>query len=525
MTDYGEHRGAHIRKAGVLVAVYAAVLAINLDVTIVNVALPSIATGLRAGTRGLQWVVDGYNLAFTALVLAAGSLSDRHGRRPALLAGLLGFAATSAAGATVNSTDALITARFGMGAFAALIFPATLSIITNTFPDRRQRAAALGGWGAIVGVGVASGPVTGGLLLEHFYWGSVFWALVPIALVAAVLGFFLVPESRDPTVPALDLRGLTISIGLLGTLVYTVIEAPTRGWDSSTTLIGFTIALGLTVTFVAVERAAAHPMLDVRLFADRRFSAASGAVTVTFFALSGFIFLITQYFQVLRGFGPLSAGARILPVALSLAVASIAGGLLAPRIGTRAVVVTGLISFATAMAWVAGSVEADTSYWTTIVPQMMFMGLGIGLISTPATESIMLVLPPSRAGVGSAVNDATRELGSTLGVAVVGSVFSSIFAARLLDSAFAATGKATEATDSVPITFRIAGRNSALLTAAQDSFLSGLTVACLVVASLCYAAAVAGLVALPGRRFQPAAMADGAGSAAFSPPMRGERVP
>ncbi|PQM45893.1 Antiseptic resistance protein [Mycobacterium talmoniae] len=187
-----------------------------------------------------------------------------------------------------------------------MIFPTTLSIITNAFPDRRQRAAALGGWGAVVGVGVASGPVSGGLLLEHFYWGSVFWALVPVALVAAVLGFLLVPESRDPSVPALDIRGLTTSVALLGVLVYTIIEAPERGWRSTATLLGFAIAVGLAVVFVALERAAEHPMLDVRLFTDRRFSAASASVTVTFFALSGFIFLITQYFQVIREYSPLS---------------------------------------------------------------------------------------------------------------------------------------------------------------------------------------------------------------------------
>ncbi|MCA2245876.1 MFS transporter [Mycobacterium sp. WUMAC-067] len=491
------------RKAGILVAVYVAVLAINLDVTIVNVALPRIATELGADTRGLQWVVDGYNLAFASLVLAAGSLSDRYGRRPALLIGLLGFAVTSAVGALVDSSGALVAARFGMGAFAALIFPTTLSIITNTYPDRRQRAAALGGWGAVVGVGVAAGPVTGGLLLNHFYWGSVFWALVPLALVAAVLGFILVPESRDLSVPRLDIRGLTTSVAVLGVLVYTVIEAPERGWRSSATLIGFAIALGLAFTFVALERAAEHPMLDVRLFTDRRFSAASGAVTVTFFALAGFIFLITQYFQVIREFSPLSTGARILPVALSIAVGSLVGGQLTTRVGTRAVVVTGLISFGTAMAWIAGSVETDAPYWTLIVPQMLLMGLGMGLIATPATESIMLVLPPSRAGVGSAVNDATRELGSTMGVAVVGSVFSSIFGARLVDTAFAATGKAAEAANSVPVAFNIAARNPGLLAAAQDSFLSGLAVACAVVAGLCYVAAVAGMVALPGRRFQP----------------------
>ncbi|PQM45892.1 Multidrug resistance protein 3 [Mycobacterium talmoniae] len=188
---------------------------------------------------------------------------------------------------------------------------------------------------------------------------------------------------------------------------------------------------------------------------------------------------------------------------MSIAVGSLVGGLLATRVGTRAVVVTGLVSFGTAMAWIAGSAEADTPYWTTIVAQMLLMGLGMGLIATPATESIMRVLPPARAGVGSAVNDATRELGSTLGVAVVGSVFSSIFGARLVDTAFAATGKAAEAADSVPVAFRIAAGNPDLLAAAQHAFLSGLAAACTVVAGLCYAAAVAGLVALPGRRFQP----------------------
>lgn len=492
------------RRGGILVAVYVAVLAINLDVTIVNVALPSIATELTASTRALQWIVDGYTLAFAALVLAAGSLSDRYGRRPALLIGLLGFAATSAAGAWADSTGALIAARFGMGVFAAVIFPTTLSIITNAFPDRRQRAAALGGWGAVVGIGVAAGPVTGGFLLEHFYWGSVFWALVPLALGAAALGFWLVPESRDPSAHRLDIPGLALSTAMLVALVYTVIEAPDRGWDSAATIVGLGIAGALAAAFICVERAAAHPMLDIRLFADRRFSAASGAVTVTFFALAGFIFLITQYFQVLREFGPLSTGARILPVAFSLAVASVVGGLLAPRLGTRAVVITGLVCFGAAMQWVAISVDVDTSYWSTIVPQMLLMGTGIGLVSTPATESIMLVLPAARAGVGSAVNDATRELGSTLGVAIVGSVFSSVFGTRLLDSAFRATGQASQAADSVPFAFGIAVRDPVLLRIAQQSFLSGLATACTVVAGLCLIAAIVGLVALPGRHFTPA---------------------
>ena len=497
------------RKFGILLAVYTAALAINLDVTIVNVALPSIARELDAGTRGLQWVVDGYNLAFAALVLAAGSLSDRYGRRPALIVGLLGFAATSVVGALVTSTGALIAARVGMGAFAALIFPTTLSVISNTFTDRRQRAAALGGWGAVVGAGVALGPVTGGFLLDHFYWGSVFLALVPVALFAALLTFFLVPESRDPAVPRLDLPGLGVSVAMLSLLTWTIIEAPSRGWSSPTTLGCFAVTAVLVALFVALERRAEHPMLDVGLFADRRFSAASGAVMITFFALAGFIFLITQYFQLVRGYGPLSTGARILPVAISIAVASVTGGILAPRVGTKAVVTTGLLMFGTAMAWVS-TATVDTPYASTIVPQMVLMGLGMGLISTPATESIMLVLPPARAGVGSAVNDATRELGATLGVAIVGSLFSSVYAARLADGAFATVGgsRLEQAKDSVAVAMGMAQSNPSLVTAAQDSFLAGLHAACLLVAGVCFAGAVVATVALPGRNFVPRAAED-----------------
>ncbi|MDF0586083.1 MFS transporter [Tsukamurella sp. 8F] len=487
------------KKLAVLAAVYVAVLVINLDVTIVNVALPSIATELDANTRGLQWIADGYNLAFAALVLAFGSLSDRYGRRPALIVGLLGFAAASVAGAMAHGTGELIAARFAMGAFAALVFPTTLSIITNAFPDRAQRAAALGGWGAVVGLGVAAGPVTGGLLLNHFYWASVFWALAPVAVVAAAAAYLVVPESREDGVPALDIPGLALSIALLGALVYTVIEAPGRGWSSPESLLGFATCVVVAAVFVAVERRAANPMLDVALFADRRFSAASGAVAVTFFALSGFIFLVTQYFQVLREFSPLSTGARILPVAGAIAAASMIGGLLAPRVGTRAVVVAGLTSFGIAMAWIAGALGAATPYWGVIVPQMLLMGTGIGLVSTPATESIMLVLPAARAGVGSAVNDATRELGSTLGVAVIGSVFASIFGDRLSGSAFAGTPHAGPAAESPTLAFTVAGRDASLVVAAQDAFLGGLSAACVVVAVLCFAAAVVGLAALPGR--------------------------
>jgi len=493
-----EPRTAH--KGWILATVCAAVLAINLDTTIVNVALPSISRELSAGTRQLQWVVDGYNLAFAGLVLAAGSLSDRFGRRPALITGLIGFAAASVVGALVTDAGALVAARFAMGTFAALIFPTTLSIISNTFRERRERAAALGIWGAVVGIGVAAGPITGGVLLEHFYWGSVFWALVPLALVTAVAAYRWVPESRDPAVPPLDLPGLGLSVAMLVTLTYTIIEAPAHGWSSAATLGGFVAAAVLLSMFVIRERSTPHPMLDVSLFRDRRFSAASGAVTVTFFALFGFIFLVTQYFQFVRGYGALSTGARILPVALSIAVASVVGAALAPRIGTKVVVTTGMVFFGTSFLWISTSGVA-TPYVAVIVPQMVMMGLGMGLISTPATESILLVLPPARAGVGSAVNDATRELGGTLGVAVVGSIFSSVFGSHLASGAFAALPGSVlvRAQDSVGVAQVVAGRDPGLLTSYHDSFMSAMSTACVVVGLLCLAGAVAAAFLLPGR--------------------------
>lgn len=279
---------------------------------------------------------------------------------------------------------------------------------------------------------MALGPVSGGLLLEHFSWHSVFWALVPVGVIAIGMTLAFVPESRDPGVPPLDLPGLVVSVAALGTLTWTIIEAPEHGWSSATTITGFAVAAVLVLAFIAIERAAEHPMLDVTLFLDRRFSAAAASVTIAFFALFGFIFLITQFFQFLRDYSALGTGVRILPVAASIAAASIAGGQLAPRLGTKAVVGTGMLMLGSSFIGVS-MIGVDVDYATTVVPLMVLMGLGLGLITTPATESIMQVLPPARAGVGSAVNDATRELGGTLGVAVVGSLFSSLYGARLVE--------------------------------------------------------------------------------------------
>ncbi|MCY4727204.1 MFS transporter [Nocardioides sp. STR2] len=494
------------RRAALLATTCLAALTINLDTTIVNVALPSLARELDADTRELLWVVDGYNLAFASLVLAMGSLSDRFGRRPSLVFGLAAFSTASGAAALVHSVEALVALRVVMGASAALIFPTTLSIIANAFTERRERATALGTWGAAVGMGVALGPVSGGLLLEHFSWHSVFWALVPVGLVAIVMTLAFVPESRDPGVPPLDLPGLAVSVAALGTLTWTIIEAPEHGWTSTVTLSGFAVAGALSLAFVAIERAAEHPMLDVTLFADRRFSAACASVTIAFFALFGFIFLITQFFQFLRDYSALGTGVRILPVAIAIAVASVAGGQLAPRLGTKAVVGTGMLLLGSSFLWVS-TIDVDVDYATTVVPQMVLMGLGLGLITTPATESIMQVLPPARAGVGSAVNDATRELGGTLGVAVVGSLFSSLYGARLVELLEGRLDPATldAARDSVGFTDALAAQVPGVTRAMETAFVDGLSRGSLVVGLLCLAGSAAAWVALPANRYDPLA--------------------
>jgi EmrB/QacA subfamily drug resistance transporter len=493
-----------VNKPLVLVTVCLAALTINIDTTIVNIALPSLARELDADTGDLLWIVDGYNLAFAALVLAMGSLSDKFGRRPALLVGLGGFAISTGVAALVDTSEALIALRFVMGFFAALIFPTTLSIISNTFTERRERAAALGAWGAAVGMGVALGPVTGGALLERFSWHSVFWALVPVAVLAIVMTVLFVPESRDPSVPRLDLPGLVVSVAALGSLTYTIIEGPTHGWTSVATLTGFAVAAALIAVFVVIERAAEHPMLDVTLFLDRRFSAACGAVTVAFFSLFGFIFLITQFFQFVRDYSALGTGARILPVATSIAVASIAGGLIAPRLGSKAVVAAGLAMLGSTFLWIS-DIEVTTPYATVIVPQMILMGLGLGLVSTAATESILQVLPPARAGVGSAVNDATRELGGTLGVAVVGSLFASLYGdslASLLDGRLD-PGRLTAAQESVGFADGLGTSVPGVTEAMNTAFLDGTAAGCLLIGSLCLLGSLAALVALPGNRYEP----------------------
>lgn len=493
-----------VRPAAVLAVVLIASLTINIETTIVNVALPTLNSALGASTRNLQWIVDAYNLAFAALVLAGGTVGDKFGRRGTLITGLLLFALSSIGAALCTTTTSLIGWRLAMGMAAALIYPTTLAIITDTFREPTQRAMAIGLWGAVTGLGVAIGPIMGGALLEAFWWGSLFLALVPIALAAAIGAPLAIPASPPGRGSRLDRGGLALSVVMLGMLVYTIIEAPQRGWASAATLGGFAAATVAGIGFAVWERRQRDPLIDVTLFTNLRFSAASGAVTVAFFALFGFIFLITQFMQLLRGFGPLETGVRILPVALSIGVGSVAGTRLAvSRTGTKAVVVAGLALMAASFAWI--SVSDLTVTYPVMAAQMVLMGTGLGLTTAPATDSIMGVVRPEQAGAGSAVNDATRQVGGTLGVAIIGSIFSTLYSRDLTESPVLqalpesarsvaeeglAQGLSVAAQSPDPI-------GAAVRTTVSDAFLSGLSAGCLTAAAVCLAGALLAVVALP----------------------------
>jgi EmrB/QacA subfamily drug resistance transporter len=375
------------RRPLILAALCLCAFAVNVDVTLVNVTLPTLVTELDASTRELQWIVDAYTLTFAALVLAAGSLGDRFGRRGTLLVGLVVYGIGNAAAALTSSPEALVATRAVMGVGAAIIFPTTLSIITNVYTGRAERAKAIGIWGAVTGLAIAAGPIVGGVLLESSSWPATFAAKVPVALVAIALVVWIVPTSKDPAAPRLDRLGFVLSTLAIGLVVVAIIEAPEAGWLAAQTLGLLGAGLAAAAVFVAVERRVREPMLDVRLFRVPRFSAASLAITVSFFALAGFIFLITQYFQFLKGYGPLETGLRLLPVATCVALGSIVGTVLAVRIGSKVVVGTGLAFLSVAYAWTS-TVSAGTPY-LEIAGQMVLLGTGMGLTTAPATESIM----------------------------------------------------------------------------------------------------------------------------------------
>lgn len=415
---------AYDRRWAILAVLCFGLLVSVLDNSILNVALPTIQKDLNASSSDLQWIVDSYTLVFAGLLLTAGALGDKFGRRGALQIGFILFGIGSVASAIATSSGQLISTRAFMGIGGALIMPATLSIITNVFPPQ-ERSKAIGVWAGTAGLGGALGPLTGGFLVQHFYWGSVFLVNIPIVIIGLIAGVFLIPTSKDPSAPRLDPVGAITSIVGLTLLLFAIIEAPINGWGSTETLVFGGAGLALLVVFAVWEAKSDHPMLDVTFFKKARFTAAAGAITLVFFSMFGSLFLLTQYFQFVLGYSPLETGVRMLPFAVAMMVVAPLSSRIVERIGSKVTVAAGLGMVTIGLVTMVG-LEVDTPY-SNIFWRLMLMSAGMGLTMAPATESVMGSLPIFKAGVGSAVNDTTRQVGGALGVAVIGSVLATTY--------------------------------------------------------------------------------------------------
>jgi MFS family permease len=388
----------------------------------------------------------------------------------------------------------------------ATVYPATLAILNNVFTDAKERAMAIGIWSGVSGIAVALGPLSGGLLLEHFAWDSVFYVSAPVAVIALIAGRFLVPESRDPNAGRFDLLGAVLSIAGIALLTWSLIEAPSHGWDSPGIVAGLVGAVAILAVFAWWQARRTDPILDVTLFRNPRFAAPSLAISLAFFGLFGFSFLITQYFQVVRGYDPLRGGVATLPFAFFIAVFAPLAIILMRRFGTKIVVVAGLVLMMGGFL-IASITPENANYWQQIIAAMSLMSGGLALTSSPATDAIMGALPLEKAGVGSAVNDTTREIGGVLGVAVLGSVLNSVYSGRVL-SALTSLGAphsvAVKAGGSIvaglatAAHFPAASRQAAT-SGVQDAFMTGLHWGSLVAAASTAAAALVALVFLPAR--------------------------
>ena len=495
-----------------LLVLCVSLLVIGLDNTVLNIALPTLAKpkpagGLGASGSELQWIVDSYTIVFAGLLLTAGSLGDRFGRYRALTLGLVIFGSGSAFAAFAPSASQLIVTRALMGIGGAFIMPSTLSILTNVFTDPRERAKAIGIWAGVSALGIGVGPLVGGALLAHFWWGSVFLVNVPVVVGGLVFGVFYVPDSRDPSAPKLDPFGSVLSIAALGALLWAVIEGPTKGWRSGPVLAGFAVGVVLAALFAVWELRYESPMLDLRFFENARFSAASGAVTFTFMALFGTIFLLTQYLQLVLGYSTVKAGAILLPQAMVTMVAAPTSTRWVHRFGNKAVVAAGLSIAALSMIGFH-TLQTGSSTLHVIVVTCL-LGLGMGHIMAPATESIMGALPREKAGVGSAMNDTTRQVGGAVGVALLGSVLASEYGSRMGD-VLRGTGTpaslVNRASDSIGAAVSVV-RNTPqarpfapqILGAARSSFVHGMHTSVTVAAVILFAAAAGVVRWLPAR--------------------------
>ena len=414
--------GPHTRRRWVALAVVcASALIINIDNTILNVALPTLVHDLDATSSQLQWIVDSYAMVFAGLLLVGGSLADRFGRKRFFLVGLTIFAVGSIGAAYSGSVDLLIACRAIMGAGAAFAIPASLSIINNIFRAPGERARAIGIWAGTVGLGIAIGPIAGGLLLSSFWWGSIFLVNVPIVAVAFIGALAFVPDSKNPNAMRPDAVGSVLSITGLGLLLWAIVEGPNQGWTSTAVVAVGLASFVVLACFVTWEARSDHPMLKLGFFRDRRFSIALAAECLGLFGLMGALFIQTQFLQFDLGYSPLDAGLRILPIAAMLLVSAAVSRILTRLIGIKVTVAAGLSAIAAGL-WQVSAVSAPSATYADVVPGLLLIGLGAGLLLSTATNSVVGSVPQGDSGIGSATNAVALQVGGALGVAVIGSV-------------------------------------------------------------------------------------------------------
>jgi EmrB/QacA subfamily drug resistance transporter len=408
------------RTGWTLALVSAALFMVTLDNLVVTTALPRIRVDLGATLGSLEWIVNGYTLSFAVLLMTGAALGDRFGRRRIMTIGLGIFTVASAAAALAPSTGALIAARAAQGAGGALVLPLTLTLLSETFPAGK-RGVALGIWSGVSGLGVALGPVIGGAVVSGISWHWIFWINVPIGLIVAPLALARLTESRGPN-KHLDLRGVALASGGLLGVVYALVRASSLGWTSTTVMATATVGVALLGGFVAWERRASSPMLPMRFFASRAFSATNAVSLAMYFGMFGAIFLLAQFFQTAQGYTPLQAGLRTLPwTAMPIFVAPIAG-LLSDRVGSRPLMFAGLTLQASALAWLATELSPTLAYGEMIVP-FMLAGAGMALVFAPAANAVLGAVRAEEAGQASGATNAIREVGGVLGIAVLASVF------------------------------------------------------------------------------------------------------
>ena len=471
-----------------LAALTLAVLTIGFDITIMNVALPTMATALSAGTDGLQWIVNAYILMFAGLMLPVGAIADKLGRRRMLLTGLAVFAVASVLAAWAGDTGTVVAARAVLGIGAAIIMPSTLAIIAVLFePAQRGKALSIVVMG--MGAGIPLGPIIGGYLLNHFWWGSIFLINVPVVIAAMIAIALLLPESRDPAPPRADLLGgLLSTLGLLS-LVYGLIEAPDQGWSTGLVVAALVGGVALLAAFAWWELRVPNPMIDLRLFRNRQFRWGNVNATVASFALFGLLFVVPLYLQFVRGNDAFGTGVRLLPLIGGFVAGVGLGTRVAARIGHRLPVAAGLLL--TGVGLVIGSLtEPDTGFGYATI-WYVITGFGIGSALTPSMDAVLAVLPPDRAGAGTAITMTLRQAGGALGVALLGSVLSQVYTTNL-DTTGLPPSAADAAQDSIAGALTVATRGNlpTLADNARTAYLTGMTTVLTICAAIALAASV-----------------------------------